>query len=107
MQPEDIFNQLQQHNESLANKIRAKQLTDEVAALKAELAQMQENCHSINDGAGVLRRELETLKYENAKLVDAGQRLCDLVEWLGSVGKLPPGTVQEASEAMSQWNDAL
>lgn len=107
MRPEDIFNQLQQHNENLALKVRLDQMTGQLSALRAELAEMQENCHAINDAAGVLRRECETLKDENAKLVDAGQRLCDIVEWLGSVGKLPPGTVLEASEAVSQWNDAI
>ena len=100
MQPEDIFNQLQQHNENLALKVRLDQMSGQLSALKAELAEMQENCHAINDAAGVLRQD-------NEKLVDAGKRLSDLVEWLGATGKLPPGTVNEASEAVTQFNDAI
>ena len=100
MQPEDIFNQLQQHNENLALKVRLDQLTGQLSALKAELAEMQENCHAINDAAGVLRRD-------NEKLLDAGKRLHDLVEWPGATGKLPPGTVNEASEAVTQFNNAI
>ena len=100
MQPEDIFNQLQQHNENLALKVRLNQMTGQLSALKAELAELQENCHAINDAAGVLRREKE-------KLIVAGKRLRDLIDWLGVAGKLPPGTVNEASEAVTQFNDAI
>lgn len=100
MRPEDIFNQLQQHNENLALKVRLDQMTGQLSALKAELAEMQENCHAINDAAGVLRRD-------NEKLLDAAKRLSDLVEWLGATGNLPPGSVKEASEAVTQFNAAI
>ena len=100
MQPEDIFNQLHQHNQNLALKIRVEQMSGQISALKAELAAMQENCHAINDAAGVLRRD-------NEKLLDAAKRLSDLVEWLGANGKLPPEAHAEASEAVTQFNNAI
>lgn len=100
MQPEDIFKQLQQHNENLANKVRLEQLASEVTALRKELAAMQESYHLVNERANIVGMNL-------SRLFGAGKRLRDFIEMLGKTGKLPQGTVSEAVLVTKEWDKAI